>query len=113
MATSSGDNAVDAPEQRNIAGRKLRREKSFNVTFEGDNSDDSESSVMSTWPLLDFDDILPFFGEFGRYQMGLFLMTFPFLFFMVFVYMAQMFMTLVPVHWCNIDELMHLPRDQR
>lgn len=63
---------------------------------------------------LDFDDILPHVGEFGRYQKILFFLMIPFAFFVAFVYFTQIFMTLVPErHWCRIPELDHLPVDQR
>lgn len=63
---------------------------------------------------VDFDDMLPHIGEFGRYQKILFFLMIPFAFFVAFVYFAQIFMTLVPEkHWCRIDELQHLPLNER
>lgn len=63
---------------------------------------------------LDFDDILPHIGEFGRYQKMLFFLMIPFAFFVAFVYFSQIFITLVPErHWCRIHELEHLPIEQR
>lgn len=70
-------------------------------------------SDMST-DVMDFDDILPHIGEFGRYQKMLFLMMIPFAFFVAFVYFTQIFITLVPdEHWCNVPELMNLTKEQR
>lgn len=63
---------------------------------------------------VDFDDMLPHIGEFGRYQKILFFLMIPFAFFVAFVYFAQIFMTLVPEkHWCRIAELQHLPQNER
>lgn len=63
---------------------------------------------------LDFDDILPHIGEFGTYQKILFFLMIPFAFFVAFVYFSQIFITLVPErHWCRIQELEHLPVEQR
>lgn len=58
---------------------------------------------------LDFDDLLPHIGDFGRYQKIIFLLMVPFETFMVFVYFTQIFITLVPEHhWCYVPELQHL-----
>lgn len=63
---------------------------------------------------MDFDDILPYIGEFGKYQKLLFLMMIPFAFFVAFVYFTQIFITLVPEeHWCNVPELAHLTKEER
>lgn len=63
---------------------------------------------------MDFDDILPHIGEFGRYQKILFLMMIPFAFFVAFVYFTQIFITLVPdQHWCWVPELAHLTKEER
>lgn len=63
---------------------------------------------------IDFDDLLPHIGEFGRYQKILFLLMIPFAFFVAFVYFAQIFITLVPeMHWCRIPELADRPIDLR
>lgn len=63
---------------------------------------------------VDFDDMLPHIGEFGRYQKILFFLMIPFTFFVAFVYFAQIFMTLVPEkHWCRIPALQHLPPNDR
>lgn len=64
--------------------------------------------------VIDFDDLLPHLGEFGRYQKILFLLMIPFAFFVAFVYFSQIFITLVPEeHWCAIPELSHLTAEQR
>lgn len=78
------------------------------------NSSMRRSTVESVSPNLDFDDILPHIGEFGTYQKILFFLMIPFAFSVAFVYFSQIFITLVPdKHWCRIDELIHLPIEQR
>lgn len=63
---------------------------------------------------IDFDDLLPHIGEFGRYQKILFLLMIPFAFFVAFVYFAQIFITLVPEeHWCRVPELNDLSQQAR
>ncbi|XP_026322546.1 organic cation transporter-like protein [Hyposmocoma kahamanoa] len=62
----------------------------------------------------DFDDLLPYVGEFGLYQKILFLLMIPFAFFVAFVYFSQIFMTIVPEqHWCWIPELANLTVEER
>lgn len=64
--------------------------------------------------VIDFDDLLPHIGEFGRYQKILFLLMIPFAFFVAFVYFSQIFITLVPEeHWCFVPELAGLTVEQR
>jgi hypothetical protein len=64
--------------------------------------------------IIDFDDLLPYIGEFGRYQKILFLLMIPFAFFVAFVYFSQIFITLVPEeHWCRVPELQNLTVEQR
>ncbi|XP_075168893.1 carcinine transporter-like [Haematobia irritans] len=64
--------------------------------------------------VMDFNEILPLIGEFGRYQKMLFLLMIPFGFYLAFVYFAQIFLTLIPEqHWCEIPELAELPVEQR
>lgn len=55
----------------------------------------------------DFDDVLPHVGEFGVYQVALFFLTAPFCFFLAFAYFSQVFITLVPDHWCRVPELIN------
>lgn len=63
---------------------------------------------------IDFDDLLPFAGEFGRYQIFLFFLTMPFYLYGVFVYFTQMFLTEVSSqHWCRIPELENLTINER
>lgn len=64
--------------------------------------------------IMDFDDILPYVGEFGRYQKILFLWMIPFSFFIAFVYFSQTFMIVVPEeHNCFVSDLQHLSREDR
>lgn len=53
----------------------------------------------------DFDDVLPYVGEFGTYQIILFFLTAPFCFFLAFSYFSQVFITLVPGHTCHVPQL--------
>ncbi|XP_063994184.1 organic cation transporter protein-like [Diachasmimorpha longicaudata] len=62
----------------------------------------------------DFDDLLPYIGEFGLYQKFLFVLMIPFAFFVAWVYFSQIFITLVPAdHWCRVPGLENLTVDQR
>lgn len=73
-------------------------------------TDDEEKKKKAT----DFDDLLPYVGEFGLYQKILFLLMIPFAFFVAFVYFSQIFMTIVPEqHWCWIPELANLTVEER
>lgn len=77
-------------------------------SHKSENLDSSKSSKM------DFDDILPLIGEFGKYQKILFLYMIPFEFFLVFVYFTQIFLTLTPEeYWCNVPELDNLTTKER
>jgi len=62
---------------------------------------------------VDFDDVLPHLGEFGRYQKMLFLLLAPFMFFVAFVYFSQIFITLTPDHWCRVPGLEFLTPEER
>ncbi|XP_049290370.1 organic cation transporter protein [Anopheles funestus] len=74
----------------------------------------TNGSAVAEKPVVDFDDLLPHVGEFGRYQKILFLLMIPFAFFVAFVYFSQIFITLVPEeHWCYVPELQHLSVEER
>ncbi|XP_041987193.1 carcinine transporter-like [Aricia agestis] len=63
---------------------------------------------------VDYDELLSSAGEFGRYQVFLFISTFPFYVFGVFAYFSQLFLTEVsPNHWCWIPELENLTDIER
>lgn len=86
-----------------------------NKDMDENNKDEKskENESEDTEPL-DFDDILPHIGEFGKYQKLLFLMMIPFAFFVAFVYFTQIFITLVPdEHFCYVPELQHLTKEER
>lgn len=70
-------------------------------------------TVDSPHEALDFDDILPHVGEFGRYQWWLFFGMAPFCFNLVLIYFPHIFITLEPDHWCRVPELQFLPPEQR
>ncbi|KAH8364139.1 hypothetical protein KR084_002957, partial [Drosophila pseudotakahashii] len=59
---------------------------------------------------IDFDDLLPLIGQFGRYQWMLFLFMIPFCFITAFVYLGQIFMSLTPhKYYCLVPELDNTP----
>lgn len=63
-------------------------------------------SELQKEELMDFDDLLPYIGEFGRYQKILFLLMIPFAFFVAWTYFSQIFLTLVPQEFhCALPEL--------
>lgn len=52
---------------------------------------------------MEFDEVLPLVGEYGPYQVILFFLLLPFCFFIAFIYMSQMFITLVPDNYtCSL-----------
>ncbi|KAJ8736894.1 hypothetical protein PYW07_000165 [Mythimna separata] len=69
----------------------------------------SETGVIEKTARVDYDELLSSAGEFGRYQILLFLATFPFYVFGAFSYFTQVFLTETsPNHWCMIPELQNL-----
>lgn len=80
-------------------------------------SNGSKDSECKDKPLkngVDFDDLLPQIGNFGNYQIILFILLAPYTLFYVFVYFTQIFITLVPNdYWCNVPELLHLDASDR
>ncbi|XP_002083782.2 beta-alanine transporter isoform X1 [Drosophila simulans] len=63
---------------------------------------------------IDFDDLLPMIGQFGRFQIRLFLFMIPFCFITAFVYLGQIFMCLTPTkYYCYVPELLHTPVELR
>ncbi|XP_051159901.1 carcinine transporter-like isoform X2 [Leptopilina boulardi] len=57
----------------------------------------------------DFDDVLPFIGDFGKYQWILMISLVPFGISFAYLYYSQIFIMIVPQnHWCKIDELINL-----
>lgn len=63
---------------------------------------------------MDFDELLPYVGEFGFYQKILFVLMIPFTFFVAWVYFSQIFITLVPDdYWCWVPELQNLTVEER
>ncbi|CAH2056093.1 unnamed protein product, partial [Iphiclides podalirius] len=79
-----------------------------------DNTNNNERKEDDEKKATDFDDLLPYVGEFGLYQKILFLLMIPFAFFVAFVYFSQIFMTIVPEqHWCWVPELANLTVEER
>ena len=68
-----------------------------------DNNNDGD--LVDNVKVADFDDVLPYVGEFGTYQMLLLVLMAPFCFFLAFTYFSQVFITLVPDHWCLVPQL--------
>uniref|UniRef100_T1J273 Major facilitator superfamily (MFS) profile domain-containing protein n=1 Tax=Strigamia maritima TaxID=126957 RepID=T1J273_STRMM len=55
---------------------------------------------------MEFDDILPKLGQFGRYQKFVyFMLCIPASLPAVFLTFNQVFMSATPEHWCEIPEL--------
>lgn len=53
---------------------------------------------------IEFDELLPLVGQYGLYQIILFFLLLPFCFFIAFIYMSQMFITLVPENYsCAVE----------
>lgn len=95
---------------------ELRKEAKNSNVLAGTNTTAAPNANMAVAekPIVDFDDLLPHVGEFGRYQKILFLLMIPFAFFVAFVYFSQIFITLVPEeHWCHVPELQHLSVEER
>lgn len=63
---------------------------------------------------IDFDELLPYVGDFGLYQKILFILMIPFASFVAWVYFSQIFITLIPDdHWCWVPELQNLTANER
>lgn len=90
-----------------VADNQPRRRSGGNTKeLQLDMSNKKAQDAAETAPTIDFDDLLPLIGEFGRYQKILFLLMIPFSFFVAFVYFSQIFLTLIPdQHWCHVPEL--------
>ncbi|XP_031842357.1 organic cation transporter protein-like isoform X1 [Nomia melanderi] len=86
-------------------------QNSLNLDVPGSNQNTKE---MDETRDMDFDDLLPYVGEFGLYQKILFILMIPFASFVAWVYFSQIFITLIPdEHWCWVPELENLTADQR
>ncbi|XP_068972627.1 carcinine transporter-like isoform X1 [Bombus flavifrons] len=76
--------------------------------------DEKSNSILPTEttrlrPRLEsFDDVLPYVGDYGRYQWLLLLSLLPYGVTYAFLYFSQFFITIIPTeHWCRIDELVN------
>lgn len=81
-----------------------------------DTADSNESVTLTRSKLETFDDILPYVGDFGRYQWLLLLALLPYSMAYATLYFSQFFLTLVPQeHWCKIEELIssNLTQEER
>lgn len=71
-----------------------------------------ENDVKSE--VVDYDELLVAAGDFGRYQLGLFLSTFPFYVLGSFSYFTQLFLTETsPDYWCMVPELQNVSISER
>lgn len=113
MAPNTEDTqSYDLKKQSKANKSIFKKEKPAASEIKKDLKNQSQSSQNR--PIIDFDDLLPYIGEFGRYQKLLFLMMIPFAFYVAFVYFSQIFMTLVPdEHWCAVPELDNFTMEQR
>ncbi|XP_012245549.1 carcinine transporter isoform X2 [Bombus impatiens] len=81
---------------------------------DGEMKDEKSNSILPTEtsrlrPRLEsFDDVLPYVGDYGRYQCLLLLSLLPYGATYAFLYFSQFFITIIPTeHWCRIDELVN------
>lgn len=110
--TESSANSVLT--RRNSSGNS-KSEKDNNQKLVKSNNNNGDKAMIACGSsvatagqdsLMDFDDLLPHIGEFGRYQKILFLLMIPFAFFVAWTYFSQIFLTLVPQEYhCALPEL--------
>ncbi|XP_043580457.1 carcinine transporter-like isoform X4 [Bombus pyrosoma] len=84
------------------------------MTWYNEMKDEKSNSILPTEttrlrPRLEsFDDVLPYVGDYGRYQWLLLLSLLPYGATYAFLYFSQFFITIIPTeHWCRIDELVN------
>lgn len=103
----------DCPAQSDSKNDQQTKELELKDKKNAKNTGSAPAGVQEK-PIVDFDDLLPHVGEFGRYQKILFLLMIPFAFFVAFVYFSQIFITIVPEeHWCWVPELEQLSVEER
>lgn len=86
----------------------------YNININNQITNNSSKIKTKNRKDVDFDDLLPYIGEFNRYQKILFLLMIPFAFFVAWVYFSQIFITLIPEeHWCKVPALENLTVEQR
>ncbi|KAH8384310.1 hypothetical protein KR200_007015, partial [Drosophila serrata] len=61
---------------------------------------------------IDFDDLLPMLGQFGKFQWRMFLFMIPFCYITAFVYLGQIFMTLSPTDFYCFEPELELMTDK-
>lgn len=116
MPASPENNSVATPPPEGFTNNAYVKDLVSNGDAVSDKNANSKMPKLDETiePTIDFDDLLPHIGEFGRYQKILFLCMIPFAFFVAFVYFSQIFITLVPdEHWCNVPELSDLSLEER
>lgn len=111
-----GSNTNSSQKDENL--KSITKDGFINFGYESEkNESKNDNSIVkesATKKDVDFDDIIPYFGNFGKYQIILFLLLAPYTLFFVFVYFTQIFITLVPEkYWCHVPELQHLGLEER
>lgn len=77
-------------------------------------TEETDRGVKEETRDMDFDELLPYVGEFGLYQKILFVLMIPFASFVAWVYFSQIFITLIPDdYWCWVPELENLTVNER
>ncbi|KAL7734806.1 hypothetical protein ACLKA6_011088 [Drosophila palustris] len=106
-ATGKVDKGEQTQEHDRISIRTSRFLEDSDIMISQLSRKDSQKKASIAEPLyFDFDDLLPQIGEFGLYQIILFLLMIPFCFIASYVYLGQIFMTLPPENfYCFVQEL--------
>ncbi|XP_065369296.1 organic cation transporter protein-like [Calliphora vicina] len=113
MAVTEENNSYSNPNftasDQDIKLKNLNKWSDIELTKRDSLESQNVEVVENKKSSMDFDDILPLIGEFGKYQKILFIYMIPFEFFLVFVYFTQIFLTLTPEqYWCEVPELADL-----
>ncbi|MPC46817.1 Carcinine transporter [Portunus trituberculatus] len=66
---------------------------------------DVKYDLTESKEFVDFDDVLPYVGEFGTYHWLLFFGLAPASFNLALIYFVQFFITLTPDYWCAVEAL--------
>ena len=61
----------------------------------------------------EFDDIFPYIGGWGRFQILLGVMFLPFNFFMGYTMYSPILTLYTPPHWCHVPSLANLSKEER
>ena len=61
----------------------------------------------------DFDDLFPYIGGWGRFQIQLGCVSLPFFIFMGYLLYSPILTLYTPPHWCYVPSLAHLSKEER